>query len=91
MESINGVLPNDVGAAVDILDNTLHDLHKTNKIKVVRATCRRSKVMETADKAFDDYLKALNEPDTIETVLQTGAPRQAWRARATRDARASRA
>ena len=68
--SMEETIQYDVGAALNILDNTLNDILKSNKIKTVNTPCQRSLVMAVANKAFDEYIKVLNDSEATENVIE---------------------
>ena len=67
---------------MDILDTKLRDIHSLNKCKPARST-RHNQIshkailskMEIANKAFDDYVKSIDDPtcspDVIRDKLQS--------------------
>ena len=60
---------NDIDAAIDVLDILLKDIHTANKIKHPRVLCQKLTTMEDANKAFDEYMRVLDDPMSTDAVL----------------------
>lgn len=68
--SVNNVLQNgNIDAAIELLDETLKDVHGANKIKHTRRPTEKLKTMDDANAAFDEYMRALSDPSVSADVL----------------------
>ena len=59
---------NSIDTALDILDTRIREIHKRNKNKRVEIR-HKSDRMEDANKAFDHYMNALDDPTSTEPIL----------------------
>ena len=59
---------NSIDTALDILDTRIREIHKRNKNKRVEIR-HKSDRMEDANKAFDNYMNALDDPTSSEPIL----------------------
>ena len=60
---------NNIEAGIDILDAKLADIHKANKIKPLKVSHQISTKMEDANKAFDEYMRTIDDPKSTNEVI----------------------
>ena len=67
---VNDALQNEsIDAAIEILDETLKDIHVPNKIKHTRIPSQKLKTMDDANSAFDEYMRALGDPMISDDIV----------------------